>query len=100
MIFVFGGIFVFFVLLLLRNRAVVDIFTPGIMLMFLKFLVVVFVRRVLPEANALDVALYKVVRGGGPQRAGASVELTQPGRTRSGRPALRVSTVDDGAAVD
>jgi len=60
MIFVFG-IFVFFVLLLLRNRAVVDIFTPGIMLMFLKFLVVVFVRRVLPEANALDVARVAVV---------------------------------------
>ena len=61
MIFVFGGIFVFFVLLLLRNRAVVDIFTPGMMLVFLKFLVVVFVRRVLPEANALDVARVAVV---------------------------------------
>lgn len=60
MIFVFG-IFVFFVLLLLRNRAVVDIFTPGMMLVFLKFLVVVFVRRVLPEANALDVARVAVV---------------------------------------
>ena len=59
MIFVFG-IFVF-VLLLLRNCAVVDIFTPGMMLVFLKFLVVVFVRRVLPEANALDVARVAVV---------------------------------------
>ena len=59
MIFVFG-IFVFFVLLLLRNRAVVDIFTPGMMLVFL-FLVVVLVRRVLPEANALDVARVAVV---------------------------------------
>ena len=58
MIFVFG-IFVF-VLLLLRNCAVVDIFTPGMMLVFL-FLVVVFVRRVLPEANALDVARVAVV---------------------------------------
>ena len=59
MIFVFG-IFVI-VLLLLRNCAVVDIFTPGMMLVFLKFLVVVFVRRVLPEANALDVARVAVV---------------------------------------
>ena len=58
MIFVFG-IFVF-VLLLLRNCAVVDIFTPGMMLVFL-FLVVVLVRRVLPEANALDVARVAVV---------------------------------------
>jgi hypothetical protein len=31
------------------------------MLVFLKFLVVVFVRRVLPEANALDVARVAVV---------------------------------------
>ena len=58
MIFVFG-IFVF-VLLLLRNCAVVDIFMPGMMLVFL-FLVVVLVRRVLPEANALDVARVAVV---------------------------------------
>ena len=58
MIFVFG-IFVF-VLLLLRNCDVVDIFMPGRMLVFL-FLVVVLVRRVLPEANALDVARVAVV---------------------------------------
>ena len=58
MIFVFG-IFVF-VLLLLRNCAVVDIFMPGMMLVFL-FLVVVLARRVLPEANALDVARVAVV---------------------------------------
>ena len=58
MIFVFG-IFVF-VLLLLRNCAVVEIFMPVMMLVFL-FFVVVLVRRVLPEANALDVARVAVV---------------------------------------
>ena len=60
MIFVFV-IFVF-VLLLHLNCAVVEIFfSPGMMLVFLKFLVVVFVRRVLPEVNALDVARVAVV---------------------------------------
>jgi hypothetical protein len=59
MIFVFG-IFVFVLLLLLNCAVVVIFFSPGMMLVFL-FFVVVLVRRVLPEANALDVARVAVV---------------------------------------